>query len=113
MDHFSWAKVDSSAWPDASLTGLYPNDVHLSKQDGQQIFETLSSATRLSAQIQAILIASLPVPWDRHAAGKHPVLHFLTKPASLRKFMQLGAVVRDLLTKRSLLTAGARGCGAA
>jgi CheY-like chemotaxis protein len=74
-------------------------DMHLPKYNGEEILKCLRS-TELYAQIPVVVMTSSDAPGDRDLAQKHAALFYFRKSSRLDEFIQLGAIVRDILTGR-------------
>lgn len=95
---------------DASPVDLMLLDMHLPKRDGEEILRRLRS-TNHHAQTPVIVMTASDAPRDHAQAKKHAAMHYFSKPSSLAEFMQLGVVVRDLLSEQTLAGRGGRGKG--
>lgn len=73
-------------------------DMHLPRYNGEEILKRLRSTERY-AQTPVIVMTSSTAPEDLDRAEKHAVLIYFRKPSRLDEFIQLGAIVRDILTK--------------
>jgi CheY-like chemotaxis protein len=71
-------------------------DLHLPKRDGAEILSYLRASERC-AQTPVVVLTSSDSPGDHARAEKNAALHYFRKPATLRQFMTLGAVVRELI----------------
>jgi CheY-like chemotaxis protein len=71
-------------------------DLHLPKSDGAEILRCLRASDRC-ARTPVVVLTSSDSPNDHARAEKNAVLHYFRKPATLRQFMTLGAVVRQLI----------------
>src|ERR1700722_17008593 len=85
-------------------------DMHLPKYDGEEILKCLRSTERY-AQIPVVVMTSSDAPADHDRAQKHAAMFYFRKPSRLDEFIQLGVIVRDILTKnkplaRSVVRAG-------
>ena len=82
-------------------------DMHLPKYNGEEILKCLRS-TELYAQIPVVVMTSSDAPADHDRAQKHAAMFYFRKPSRLDEFIQLGIIVRDILTgKKPLAVAGA------
>jgi two-component system, chemotaxis family, response regulator Rcp1 len=72
-------------------------DMHLPKYDGEAILKRLRSTERY-AQIPVIVMTSSDAPQDQARAQKHAAMFYFRKPSRLEEFIQLGAIVSDILT---------------
>jgi len=75
-------------------------DMHLPRYSGEQILKRLRSTERC-AQTPVIVMSSSIAPEDRDRAQKHAALIYFSKPSRLDEFIQLGAIVRDVLMKNT------------
>src|SRR5581483_6218835 len=73
-------------------------DMHLPRYNGEQILERLRSTER-HAQTPVVVMTSSLAPEDQDRAEKHAALYYFRKPSRLEEFIQLGAIVRDILTR--------------
>src|SRR5688572_23045761 len=71
-------------------------DMHLPRYNGEQILKHLRSTERY-AQTPVIVMTSSEAPEDQDGAIKHGALFYFRKPSRLDDFLQLGAIVRDIL----------------
>src|SRR5690242_13485794 len=73
-------------------------DMHLPKYNGEEILKRLRSTERY-AQIPVVVMTSSDAPADHDRAQKHAALYYFRKPSRLDEFIQLGVIVREILTK--------------
>ncbi len=71
-------------------------DLHLPKRDGAEILTYLRASDRC-ARTPVVVLTSSDSPNDHARAEKNAALHYFRKPSTLRQFMTLGAVVRQLV----------------
>ena len=71
-------------------------DMHLPRYNGEQILQRLRSSERY-AQTPVVVMTSFAAPEDRDRAQKHAALFYFRKPSGLDEFIQLGAIVRNIL----------------
>jgi CheY-like chemotaxis protein len=76
-------------------------DMHLPKYNGEEILKRLRSTERY-AQTPVVVMTASDAPQDRARAEKHAALWYFRKPSRLADFMELGAVVRDILIGKQL-----------
>lgn len=88
-------EVDAN--PAAGPIDLLLLDMHLPKRDGEDILNRLFSSDRY-AQTPVVVMTGSDAPCDRERAQKHAALHYFRKPSSLAEYMQLGVIVRNLLS---------------
>jgi CheY-like chemotaxis protein len=102
------ADLDSNvAGPDLLLL-----DMHLPRYSGEQILQRLRSTERY-AQTPVVVMTSSDSPADQDRAEKHAALFYFRKPSRLDEFIQLGAIVRDILAKNRPMTEAPLGDGGA
>lgn len=75
-------------------------DMHLPLYNGEQVLQRLRSTERY-AQTPVVVMTSSAAPEDRDRAQKHAALFYFRKPSRLDEFIQLGVIVRDILTRKS------------
>ena len=91
-------------------------DMHLPKYDGEEILKRLRS-TEHYAQIPVVVMTSSDAPHDHDRAQKHAAMFYFRKPSRLDEFIQLGVIVREILTGKKALydrrsgAGGTRRCG--
>ena len=73
-------------------------DLHLPKYDGDAILTRLRQSERC-AETPVIVLSSSGSPGDQASAKRHAALHYFLKPSSLREFMELGSVVKNVLQR--------------
>jgi|SRR5579872_5151469 len=73
-------------------------DMHLPRYNGEEILQRLRSTERY-AQTPVVVMTSSLAPEDQDRAQKHAALYYFRKPSRLEDFIQLGAIVRDILTR--------------
>jgi CheY-like chemotaxis protein len=83
-------------------------DMHLPKYNGEEILKCLRS-TGHYAQIPVVVMTSSDAPADHDRAQKHAAMFYFRKPSCLDEFIQLGIIVRDILTGKKPLAVGAAG----
>src|SRR5581483_3216940 len=71
-------------------------DMHLPRYNGEQILQRLRSTERYP-QTPVVVMTSSANAEDRDRAEKHAALFYFRKPSRLEEFIQLGAIVRDIL----------------
>jgi len=72
-------------------------DMHLPRCDGAQVLATLRQTVHYAATPVIVMTAS-DSPADRDRMRDLAALHYFRKPSSLAEFMQLGAMVKSILT---------------
>ena len=85
-------------------------DMHLPKYNGEEILKCLRSTERY-AQIPVVVMTSSDAPADHDRAQKHAAMFYFRKPSRLDEFIQLGIIVRDILTGKKPLALGVTGAG--
>jgi CheY-like chemotaxis protein len=86
--------------PNAGPIDVLLLDMHLPKRDGEDILNRLRSSDRY-AQTPVVVMTGSDAPRDHVQATKHAATHYFRKPYSLAEFMQLGIIVRDILSPDS------------
>ena len=81
-------------------------DMHLPKYNGEEVLKCLRS-TELYAQIPVVVMTSSDSPADHDRAQKHAAMFYFRKPSRLDEFIQLGMIVRDILTRKKPSALGA------
>jgi DNA-binding response OmpR family regulator len=71
--------------------------MHLPKYNGEEILKRLR-ATERSAQTPVVVMTSSDTRRDHDLAEKHATPVYFRKPSRLDEFMQLGVIVRDILS---------------
>jgi len=84
----------------ASSLDLVLLDLNLPKVDGPQILAAMRSNPACSA-IPVIVISSSSAARDRARITELGINHYFKKPIDLEEFMQLGALVRDVLSAQA------------
>jgi CheY-like chemotaxis protein len=74
-------------------------DMHLPRYSGEDILRKLRAMERC-AQTPVIVMTSSAAPSDERSAEKHAVLHYFRKPSELNEFMELGRIVKEVLSSR-------------
>jgi CheY-like chemotaxis protein len=72
-------------------------DMQLPKYNGEEILKRLRS-TEYHAQTSVVIMTSSDAREDRARAEKHGALFDFQKPSRLDEFIQLGSIVRDILS---------------
>ena len=72
-------------------------DMHLPKHNGEEILKCLRS-TEHYAQTPVIVMSSSDAPADHETAQKHAALIYFRKPSTLAEFIELGKIVKNILT---------------
>jgi DNA-binding response OmpR family regulator len=85
--------------PRVVLIDLLLLDMHLPRHDGEDILKRLRSTERC-AQTPVIVMTASDAPQDHYKAQKHAAMHYFRKPAALDEFLQLGVIVRGILSRK-------------
>src|ERR1700722_575148 len=80
-------------------------DMHLPKYNGEEILKCLR-LTEYYAQIPVVVMTSSDAPAAHDRAQKHSALFYFRKPSRLDEFIQLGIIVRDILTGKKPIALG-------
>jgi CheY-like chemotaxis protein len=83
--------------PKAPRLDLLIVDMHLPKRDGEDILKSLRSTER-HAQVPVVVMTGSDSPSVEQKAAKHAALSYFRKPPSLEGFLQLGLIIRRILT---------------
>jgi len=86
--------------PKAPGPDLLLLDMHLPRYSGEEILKRLRSTERYG-QTPVIVMTSSAAPEDRDRAQKHAAVYYFRKPSCLDEFLQIGAIVRDILTRNT------------
>jgi len=82
--------------PRAHRSDLVVLDMRLPKRDGEDILKRLRSTDRYG-QTPVIVMTSSDSPRDHDCSQKHAALHYFRKPSTLDEFLEIGALVRNIL----------------
>ena len=88
---------DLDADPKGPRLDLVLLDMHLPKRDGEDVLKALRSTDRYG-QTPVIVMTASDSPEDQQTAEKNAALSYFRKPSNLSEFMQLGALVRSVLS---------------
>jgi len=91
--------LDSDA--DLPCPDLLLLDLHLPKRNGNEVLRHLRSSERC-AQTPVVILTSSDATWDRQQAEKNAAIHYFRKPSSLRQFMELGSIVKDVINREDM-----------
>ena len=72
-------------------------DLKLPKRDGHEILERMRTSVQC-AHVPVVIVTSSNAREDRDKAAKLGATRYLRKPHGLDEFIQLGAVLKDILT---------------
>ena len=75
--------------------------MHLPKRGGADILKRLRSTERY-AQTPVVVITGSTSAQDEEAADKNAALHYFRKPSSAAQFLELGAIVKNILAGSKL-----------
>ena len=84
--------------PNAPAPDLVLLDLHLPKHDGEEVIRGLRRSA-CCAETPVVVMSSSDSPKDRADAARHSARYF-RKPAGLEAFMELGAVVKQVLAEQ-------------
>jgi CheY-like chemotaxis protein len=73
-------------------------DLYLPKRDGKQVLRHLRASERC-AQTPVVILTSSDAPSDHENAEKYAAIHYFRKPSSLDQFMQLGSIVKQVISR--------------
>ena len=80
----------------AKRLGLIILDLNLPRYDGIEILQRLRNMVGM-AGVPVVVLTSSDSPRDRMAANELGATRYLRKPSNLERFLDLGAVFKDLL----------------
>lgn len=83
--------------PLAGAIDLLLLDMHLPKRNGEEILNRLRSSHRYK-NTPVVVMTSSDAPRDHAQAKKLAAMHYFRKPSNLSEYMQLGIIVRGLLS---------------
>jgi CheY-like chemotaxis protein len=83
-------------------------DMHMPRRGGEDILRTLR-ATERCAQTPVVVMTSSTSPSDEKAAERNAVLHYFRKPSELDEFMELGRIIKQVLTNKHWVSGHASG----
>jgi two-component system, chemotaxis family, response regulator Rcp1 len=90
----------SAPCPDAILL-----DLNLPKRTGDQVLQRIRRSDKCSP-IPVVIVSSSDSPKDKLEATRLGATRYFRKPSKLAEFMQLGQLVRDLLSERHSQSGG-------
>ena len=73
-------------------------DLHLPKHNGEEILTQLRASERCGRTPVVILTSSKSL-WDERQAEKNTAVHYFRKPSNLSQFMQLGSIVKEVISR--------------
>jgi CheY-like chemotaxis protein len=73
-------------------------DLHLPKRDGNEVLKHLRASERCG-QMPVVVLSSSDAPSDHENAEKNAVVHYFRKPSSLNQFMQLGIIIKYVISR--------------
>lgn len=85
-------------------------DMHLPRYNGEEILQRLRS-TKHYAKTPVIVMTASAAPEDEYRAQKHAALYYFRKPSRLQEFIELGAIVREILKTTATAVEARRGGG--
>ena len=88
------------AYVAAPLPNLILMDLNLAKYTGQDILREIRTANHLDG-VPVCVWSSSQSPRDQSLLSDLRVDRFVTKPAGLDQFMQIGIIIKDLLAERA------------
>jgi CheY-like chemotaxis protein len=85
--------------PDIPCPGLLILDLNLPRRSGREVLKALRESDRCS-RIPVAILSSSSAPNDRDAVAALGADTYIQKPISLEEFMQIGAILRQVLLSR-------------
>jgi CheY-like chemotaxis protein len=76
-------------------------DLKLPKRDGHEVLEHMRASIQC-AHVPVVIVTSSNAPEDRDKAAKLGATRYIRKPHRLDEFIQIGAVLKELLTSSTL-----------
>jgi CheY-like chemotaxis protein len=73
-------------------------DLYLPKRDGNEVLRHLRASERCG-QTRVVVLTSSDAPSDQQIAERNAAVHYFRKPSSLGQFMDLGRIVKDVLSR--------------
>lgn len=70
-------------------------DLNLPKGNGHELLKTFKDRCR--EDVPVVVMTSSDAPWDRARASELGAARFFRKPSGLDEFLQLGALVKELV----------------
>jgi CheY-like chemotaxis protein len=83
--------------PEASRLDLLLLDMHLPKHDGEDVLKCLRSTERY-AQVPVIVMTGTVSPIVEKNATRYAALSYFRKPSKLDEFLELGLMIRRVLS---------------
>jgi len=84
----------------AQCPDLVMLDLNLPKKDGEQILERMRTSQKY-AHTPVVVLTSSDSPQDRAMAKKLGAIKYFQKPSDLEEFMNIGALVKGILSSRT------------
>lgn len=75
-------------------------DLHLPRVDGEEILRRLRASERCG-QTAVVIMTSSDFPRDREKGTRYAALHYFRKPNTLKEFLTLGDVVREIIERNA------------
>jgi chemotaxis family two-component system response regulator Rcp1 len=72
-------------------------DLHLPKRDGDEVLQRLRASARCG-HTPVVILTSSDYPRDKERASQYSALSYFRKPSNLGDFMNLGQVVKSIVT---------------
>ena len=73
-------------------------DWYLPKRDGNEILKHLRASERCG-RTPVIILTSSDALWDKENAEKNAAIHYFRKPSSLDRFLELGLIVKEVISR--------------
>lgn len=91
-------------YTEAARPDLILLDFNLPKRTGKEVLQSIKEDPEL-AQVPLVVLPSSDSPQDRMAAAELNVSCYIRKSSNLEEFMQIGAVLKELLSSTTKLRA--------
>ena len=95
---FAFVRGDR-AYADIPIPDLVLLDLNLPKNGGLQVLTAIRQHPRLGA-VPVIVTSSSQSPRDQAETARLGIECYLPKPPDLEEFMQIGAILKEVLTRK-------------
>jgi CheY-like chemotaxis protein len=73
-------------------------DLNLPRKTGREVLQHIRASQTLG-KVRVVVLSSSDAPRDMEESFRLGITKYIRKPSSLREFMKIGGVLRELLTK--------------
>jgi CheY-like chemotaxis protein len=81
--------------PESPCPDIFLVDLNLPKASGHELLKTFKD--RCNDDVPVVVMTSSDAPWDRTRASELGAARFFRKPSGLDEFLELGALVKELV----------------